>query len=287
MTEGEETNANIYVVRSGEVVLKSKSKEEEKIIKAGGCFGENILEMDIGCLKETTVYDTEYTITTLDQPVVVGVLTIESSRNVFDTTTLGKQSFGYGETLDATPISLEDLEKHAMIGAGTFGQVWLVSHVGSDGDRRPYALKIQSKRELIKSRQAKGIVNEKKILEKLNHPFLSHLAATYQDKKCIYMLMDFVQGGELFSVLHSNTRDGIDETNVNFYASGILEGLSHMHRRHIVYRDLKPENVMIDKDGYPVLIDFGFGTYCMDNSTIKHICLYYFILLIRTCNHCF
>ena len=283
MTEGKESNANIYVVRSGEVALKSKSKEEEKIIKAGGCFGENILEMDIGCLKETTVYDTEYTITTLDQPVVVGVLTIVSCRNVFDTTTLGKPC----ETLDATPISLKDLEKHAIIGAGTFGQVWLVSHVSSDGGRRPYALKIQSKRELIKSCQAKGVVNEKKILEKLNHPFLSHLAATYQDKKCIYMLMDFVQGGELFSILHSNTRDGIDETNVNFYASGILEGLSHMHRRHIVYRDLKPENVMIDKDGYPVLIDFGFGTFSMDYSTIEHICLYSFIRLIRICNRCF
>jgi hypothetical protein len=265
MTEGEETNANIYVVRSGEVALTSKSKNEEKIIKAGGYFGENILEMDVGCLKETPIYDTEYTMTTLDQPVVVGVLTIESCRNIFDTTTLGKQRFEYGETLGATPISLDDLEKHAIIGAGTFGQVWLVSHVGLDGDRRPYALKIQSKRELIKRHQAKGVVNEKRILEKLNHPFLSHLAATYQDKKFVYMLLDFVQGGELFSILHSNTRDGIDETNVNFYASGILEGLSHMHRRHIVYRDLKPENVMIDKDGYPVIIDFGFGTYGLFN----------------------
>ena len=158
-------------------------------------------------------------------------------------------------------LLLKKLERHTIIGAGTFGQVWLVSHIGSDGERRPYALKIQSKSELIKNHQAKGVVHEKMIMEKLNHPFLSNLVATYQDKKFIYMLSSFIQGGELYSMIYSNTRDGIDEINANFYASGILEGLSHMHRSHILYRDLKPENVMIDKDGYPVIIDFGFGTY--------------------------
>ena len=61
--------------------------------------------------------------------------------------------------------------------------------------------------------------------------------------------------------MYSSTRNGIGEMNANFYAAGILEGLSHMHRNLILYRDLKPENVMIDKDGYPIIIDFGFGTY--------------------------
>jgi hypothetical protein len=259
MTEGEETNANIYVVRSGEVALKSKSKGEAKVVEIGGFFGEDILEMDAGCLKDTTVYNSEYTITTLNQPVVVGMLSIESCRNVFDTTTLGNVTLDSSKLQDVL-ISFDDLEKHTIIGAGTFGQVWLVSHLGSDGERHPYALKIQSKSELIKSEQAKGVVQEKTIMEKLNHPFLSHLVTTYQDKKFIYMVLDFIKGGELYSKMHSNTRDGIDEMNVKFYASGMLEALSHMHRSHILYRDLKPENVMIDKDGYPVIIDFGFGT---------------------------
>jgi len=160
MTEGEETNATIYVVRSGKVALKSKRKGEERIVEIGGFFGEGILEMDAGCLKDTTVYNSEYTITTLNEPVVVGMLSIESCRNVFDTTTLGNVPLDSSKLQDV-PISLDDLEKHTIIGAGTFGQVWLVSHLGSDGERHPYALKIQSKSELIESEQAKGVVQEK------------------------------------------------------------------------------------------------------------------------------
>jgi hypothetical protein len=261
ITEGETTSAALYIVRSGQVVLKSKSKAaEEKIIESGGYFGEGMFEIDIGGLKTKSDYDPQYSTTTLSDPVVIGTLSIESCRTVIDTTTLGKKSTDTIEKIK-TPIAMEDLERHTILGAGTFGQVWLVSHVNSDGERDPYAFKIQSKYELIKSHQAKGVVQEKRIMEQLNHPFLTHLSATYQDKQFIYMLLGIVQGGELYSILHSQTRDGIDEKDVIFYASGILEGLSHMHRSHILYRDLKPENVMIDKEGYPVIIDFGFGTY--------------------------
>lgn len=221
-----------------------------------------MLEIDIGGLKPTSDYNIHYSAMTLSDPVLVGILSIESCRNVIDTTTLGKKSTAIGEKSN-TIIAMEDLERHTILGAGTFGQVWLVSHVNSDGERHPYALKIQSKYDLIKCHQAKGVVQEKEIMDQLHHPFLTHLAATYQDRNFIYMLLGVVQGGELYSILHSTTRDGIDEQNVIFYASGILEGLSHMHRSHILYRDMKPENVMIDKEGYPVIIDFGFGTYAM------------------------
>ena len=245
------------------MALQYKNKAiEEKIIGSGFYFGEDMLEIDIGGLKPTTDYNIHYSAITLSDPVVVGTLSIESFRNVIDTTSLGKKNTAIGEKSD-TIIAMEDLERHTILGAGTFGQVWLVSHVNSEGERKPYALKIQSKYELIKCHQAKGVVQEKEIMDQLHHPFLTHLAATYQDKNFIYMLLGVVQGGELYSILHSTTRDGIDEQNVTFYASGILEGLSHMHRSHILYRDMKPENVMIDKDGYPIIIDFGFGTYSM------------------------
>lgn len=258
MAQGEKTSAKLCIVRSGKV--KVTTKTEERIVDAGGYFGEAMLQIDQGGLKQTIEYDSNHTIVAVEETVKLGTITIESFRKVLDTTALGVKKLDRKQN-DA-PILLKDLQKHKIIGAGSFGQVWLVSHVGSDREKRPYALKIQSKYRLIKSHQARGVVQEKKIMEKLKHPFLTNLAATYQDKKFIYMLLSFVQGGELYSVLHSNTRDGIDEDNVVFYASGILEGLSHMHRRFILYRDLKPENVMIDKDGYPVIIDFGFGTCC-------------------------
>eukprot|EP00537_Pseudo-nitzschia_pungens_P003638 CAMPEP_0172373704 /NCGR_PEP_ID=MMETSP1060-20121228/52886_1 /TAXON_ID=37318 /ORGANISM="Pseudo-nitzschia pungens, Strain cf. cingulata" /LENGTH=834 /DNA_ID=CAMNT_0013100113 /DNA_START=170 /DNA_END=2671 /DNA_ORIENTATION=- len=256
MTTGEKTSPNLYIIRSGKVMLQGRGIELE--MQSGSYFGEDVLRMDIGGFKTTKEYIAGQTIRTLDETVVVGALSIASFRNVVDTTSLGtKKLVDYKDS----SILMDDLIKHSIIGAGTFGQVWLVSHEGTDGDRRPYAFKIQSKHELIEHHQAKGVVEEKKIMEKLNHPFLMRLAATYQDKKFIYMLLGFVQGGELFSIIYSKTRNGIDEKNALFYASGILEGLSHMHRCHILYRDLKPENVMIDEDGYPVIIDFGFAKY--------------------------
>jgi protein kinase A len=78
-------------------------------------------------------------------------------------------------------------------------------------------------------------------MQQLHHPFLTNLVQTYQDKQFIFMLLGLVQGGELFSLLHQTSYDGISEKDTKFYASGILEALSHMHRRHIIYRDLKPE----------------------------------------------
>lgn len=262
MTKGEKTSPNIYIVHSGKVMLQSGGAE--KLIEPGGYFGEDVLRMDIGGLKTTLEYIAGHTIRTLDETVVVGALSMASCRNVIDTTSLGTKKLDSKDTSNV--ILVDDLVKHSILGAGTFGQVWLVSHECSDGERRPYAFKIQSKHELIENHQARGVVDEKKILEKLNHPFLTHLAATYQDKKFIYMLLGFVQGGELFSRIYSKTRSGIDEENAIFYAAGILDGLSHMHRRHILYRDLKPENVMIDEDGYPVIVDFGFAKYVKEKT---------------------
>lgn len=73
------------------------------------------------------------------------------------------------------------------------------------------------------------------------------------------MLLGLVQGGELFSLMHQAAYDGMSEKDARFYSAGVLEGLSHIHRKNIIYRDLKAENVLIDKDGYPVIVDFGFG----------------------------
>jgi serine/threonine protein kinase len=78
----------------------------------------------------------------------------------------------------------------------------------------------------------------------------------------VYMLEALVQGGELFSIMHSDTEvQGLPEAQVKFYAIGIADALAYMHRRKYVFRDLKPENVMIDRRGYPIIIDFGFAKY--------------------------
>jgi serine/threonine protein kinase len=76
----------------------------------------------------------------------------------------------------------------------------------------------------------------------IDHPFILKLVNTYQDTSSLYMLLELVQGGELFSLLHPpDAADGVPESSARFYAACILEGLSYMHQRKILYRDLKPE----------------------------------------------
>lgn len=119
---------------------------------------------------------------------------------------------------------------------GTFGQVWLVSRETSHGTRKAYALKVQSKYELVKDGQAKAVVYEKNIMAKLQSPFLINMVASYQDENFVYLLMGLVQGGELYNVIHTARRDGVPEKDAIFYAAGISEGLSFMHRRgYVVY----------------------------------------------------
>ncbi len=260
MIEGKKTQAALYLVRYGKVEMTSSDGEHSNIIDEGGYFGEDMLEMDVGGQKQENDCLAKYSVCTLGQDVVLGVLTLQQCREIIDTTILGLGKRRTSQPEIAEKIQLEDLQKHAILGAGTFGQVWLVSHQSSTGIRRPYALKIQSKYELIMDQQAKGVVREKNIMQQLHHPFLINLVQTYQDDQRVYMLVGLVQGGELFGLLHQATHDGIPENDSKFYAAGIIEGLSFMHRRHILYRDLKPENVLIDKYGYPVIVDLGFGT---------------------------
>jgi hypothetical protein len=268
MQQGHLTNASLYMVREGKVQLKSKTID--KVVEKGGYFGEEMLTFDTS-LKRGDEYQAPsvpapYTVTVLSDDVTVGVLTLEECRTVLDTSTIGKGRMAAkkderpeASVLAEKNLKLEDLEKHTILGAGTFGQVWLVSRSGSDGSKRPYALKIQSKYELIQNSQAQGVIQEKKIMAQLHHPLIIQLVNTYQDPDLVYMLLRLYQGGELFSVLHQENRDGVPEQEAKFYAAGVLEGLSYMHRRHIIYRDLKPENVLIDEDGYPIIVDLGFG----------------------------
>jgi serine/threonine protein kinase len=123
-----------------------------------------------------------------------------------------------------------------------------------------------NKREIIGHHQVEGVIREKNIMTSIDHPFVVDLRCTFQDDRHLYMLIELVQCGELFSVIHTETRDGIPNANSRFYAASILESLSHLHHRHITYRDLKPENILIDASGYCVLVDLGFAKIVMDKT---------------------
>lgn len=242
--------------------MKSADGDRDTIIDEGGYFGEDMLEVDIGGLKKSSRTVAKYTVTTFSDGLQAGVLSISDCRKIFDTTRLSSGKSEKNIDTGDFNIELNQLVKHGILGAGTFGQVWLVTNSASSGGRtKPYALKIQSKYELIQNHQAKGVIQEKNLLNEVRHPFVIDLVQTYQDKHYLYLLLGVVQGGELFSLMHQTTYDGMSEKDAKFYGAAVLEGLSHIHRQHILYRDLKAENVLIDSAGYPVIVDFGFGKH--------------------------
>mmetsp|Transcript_3406 Transcript_3406/g.7333 ORF Transcript_3406/g.7333 Transcript_3406/m.7333 type:complete len:470 (+) Transcript_3406:1117-2526(+) len=208
-----------------------------------------------------------------DNPVVVHLrkLSLRSIKEVIhDPLRLGRDyRTNHHSSCYDKDATTQNLQKQQLLGQGTFGQVWLCREPKKN---IPYALKIQYKRELIEQHQAEGVVREMRILEKMNHPFVMGLVNAEQDETCLYMAMQLIQGGELKQRMRSedaNERDfrpHLSESDSKFYAACMLEGLSYMHRRNFVYRDLKGENVLLDRDGYCVIVDLGFAKYVPDKT---------------------
>lgn len=241
--KGKSTEAALYLVRSGNVKI-----DNAKTIGPDGYFGDDQMKADVGAGANYHIGASSSTMSTYsavaDGQVVCGVLTLEACRRVLDTRLIGQPeavSHVLYDSIIDQDVGLKDLKRHTILGAGTFGQVWLVSRERTDGKRTAYALKIQSKYELCKDGQAKAVVYEKNIMAKLHHPFLIGLVNTYQDESFVYILLDLVQGGELYSYIHTQKGDNLKEADARFYAACIAEGLGFMHRRSYVYRDLKPE----------------------------------------------
>ena len=251
--EGTQCMPSLYLVRKGEVSIGSSSHpnlesilgfklSDGKVKRVGnwGYFGNDTLgdneKGEFGKAKYTCVALTD---------VEVGVLDLEAIKGVV----IAKAK--------AEKIEMKDLEMVRIIGAGTFGKVWLCTKKGDP--KQAYALKSQVKKQLIEYNQADGVIREKNIMEMLDHPFIIKMMSSFKDEHKLYMLLKLYQGGELQTVIHTDSRDGIPEWAAKFYAANILDGLNHMHRRNIIYRDLKPENVLLDSEGYCVIVDLGFA----------------------------
>ena len=124
-------------------------------------------------------------------------------------------------------------------------------------DGKFVAIKAVSKGYIAKHKDDRHVHNEREILGRLRHPFVVSLFGTFQDKKRIYFVMEFVAGGELFSKLRGN--QCLTAPVAKFYLSEILSALAYVHANGYAYRDLKPENVLLDTDGHCRLMDFGFA----------------------------
>ena len=159
-------------------------------------------------------------------------------------------------------IQFSDLQVLGTLGKGSFGHVQLVRDSRTN---LTYALKTVSRAQVVALGQQEHIMSEKKCMSSLRHPFLIRLHSTFKDAKCLYFLLEPSLGGELFSVLRSKTF--FDEPTARFYAAGVVLAFEYMHSSGYIYRDLKPENLLLDRDGYLKMTDFGFAKKVGDNRT--------------------
>lgn len=156
---------------------------------------------------------------------------------------------------------LEDFKILKLIGIGSFGKVFLVKSLK---DKKLYAMKVLFKDKILKKRQAINTMNERTILEKMNCPFIVKLYYAFQDNNKLYLVTEFMQGGELFYFLKKRRK--IPEKEVTLYAAEIILALEHLHKHNIIYRDLKPENILLDDKGFIKLTDFGLSKILLESQ---------------------
>jgi len=152
-------------------------------------------------------------------------------------------------------LGLQDFTMLRVIGRGSFGKVYLVK---KKDNKKIYALKSLKKEDVLKRNQIENAMTEKNVMQKASHEFIVSLKYSFQNERNLYLVMDFMPGGELF--MHLKRMKKFEEDIARFYASEVVLAIEYLHETlDIVYRDLKPENVLLDAEGHIKLTDFGLS----------------------------
>ena len=158
-------------------------------------------------------------------------------------------------------VKLEDFNFIRLIGVGSYGKVYVATKNSND---KLYAIKIINKNKINTKIEIKRIKTERNLLANINHPFIMKLNYAFQTKQSLYFITKFMHGGELNYHIYKEKNNYFSEEKTKFYAAEIILGLNYLHENNCIYRDLKPENVLIDKDGHIKLTDFGLSKLCDD-----------------------
>ena len=238
------TGDTFFIIKNGRATVSTKQKGEVATLTEGDYFGEMALVRAEP--RSATI-------------AAHGPLSCLALNRITFTRLLGPLQERLAMEMDRREMTLgtlkfSDLDIRQILGVGSFGQVRLAVHTPTD---TPYALKSIYKGQVIATNQVEHILNEKKIMQMCSHPFLIRLAAAYQDADTLFMLVELVLGGELFSVLRQ--QGSFQEPVAAFYGAITASAFEYLHDRQIVYRDLKPENLLLDSVGYLKVIDFGFA----------------------------
>uniref|UniRef100_A0A674JLV3 Ribosomal protein S6 kinase n=1 Tax=Terrapene triunguis TaxID=2587831 RepID=A0A674JLV3_9SAUR len=160
----------------------------------------------------------------------------------------------------ADPSQFELLK---VLGQGSFGKVFLVKKISGSDARQLYAMKVL-KKATLKVRDRVRTKMERDILVEVNHPFIVKLHYAFQTEGKLYLILDFLRGGDLFTRLSKEVM--FTEEDVKFYLAELALALDHLHSLGIIYRDLKPENILLDEEGHIKLTDFGLSKESIDHE---------------------
>jgi len=268
-----EPGEKFYIIKRG-VAIWSKQSGEQGEIKQFGYFGELALineekraatvtakTKNLVCLELT-----RGEFTTLMGPMedilkMRADVQYKQKKLTQILETYGSINGGKKSVIHKDVCGLKTLKTLGVLGRGAFGFVTLVMDPKS---KETYALKAIRKQMIQQSKQDKIILREKNVMQQLRHPRLVNLHTTYKDEYRLYFLLDACLGGELFTILRKKRY--FSEKTSRFYAAAVILGFEYMHNRSIIYRDLKPENLVLETNGYLKITDFGFAKFIVDKT---------------------
>ncbi|KAI8142059.1 kinase-like domain-containing protein [Fennellomyces sp. T-0311] len=186
-----------------------------------------------------------------------------STLHVVDSVTSLSRTRGFRRTYSSNSIKVKKVQvgpssfvKVRMLGKGDVGKVYMVKQKGTE---RLFAMKVLSKREMIKRNKIKRALAEQEILATSNHPFIVTLYHSFQSQDFLYFVMDYCMGGEFFRALQLRPGKCLDEDGARFYAAEVTAALEYLHLQGHIYRDLKPENILLHQSGHIMLTDFDLS----------------------------
>ena len=153
-------------------------------------------------------------------------------------------------------VSYNDFEPIKLLGRGSFGEVILVR---LKANQKVYAMKILNKNILKIKKQQLHTKTERDLMVKINCPFIVNIKSAFQDNTKLYIVSEFMQGGDMFFHLHDGQIVTFNNEKSKFYILELVLAIEFLHKHNMVYRDLKPENILLDEKGHVKLTDFGLS----------------------------
>lgn len=175
----------------------------------------------------------------------------------------GRNDTNLGDNEEKLAVTDFDLLK--VVGKGAFGKVMLVRKKHGAGSGQIYAMKVLKKSVVAAKGQIEHTKSERSILCEIRHPYIVRLRFAFQSDDKLYLVTDYYNGGSLF--YHLRKSRSFTEVRAKFYGAQLLSALDHLHKQHIIYRDLKLENVLMDSHGNIALTDFGLSKQNIDSTS--------------------